>query len=121
MDEHRLGQVQLRRDAVFRDVAGRAGAQEVDQATIDQAFGAGRSGDVPPVLPKGLSAETAELVLAAMRAVDEISASEAADRVGLSRVTARRYLEHFVDTGAAEVRLQYGGTGRPERRYRASR
>ena len=95
------------------------GEQRVDQAAIDQAFGAGRAGgDVLPALPKGLSPETADLVLAAATTVEEISASEAAEAVGLSRVTARRYLEHFVDTGAAEVRLQYGGTGRPERRYR---
>ena len=94
----------------------------VDQATIDQAFGAGRAAvDVPLVLPKGLSPETAALVLAAARAAEEISASEAAEAVGLSRVTARRYLEHFVETGAAEVRLRYGGTGRPERRYRVVR
>jgi response regulator of citrate/malate metabolism len=97
------------------------GEQPVDQAAIDQAFGAGRPGaDVPAVLPKGLSPETADLVLAAARAAGEISASEAAESVGLSRVTARRYLEHFVDTGAAEVRLRYGGTGRPERRYRVT-
>ncbi|HWJ08987.1 MAG TPA: response regulator [Nocardioides sp.] len=104
--------------------SGTGGAQpadEVDQATIDRAFGTGRPVDVPVVLPKGLSPETAELVLDAARATGEISASEAADAVGLSRVTARRYLEHFVDTGAAEVRLQYGGTGRPERRYRVLR
>ncbi|RHW27654.1 response regulator [Nocardioides immobilis] len=95
--------------------------EHVDQAAIDQAFGAGRAAVDVPVLPKGLSPETAELVLAAARAAEEISASEAADAVGLSRVTARRYLEHFVDTGAAEVRLRYGGTGRPERRYRVGR
>lgn len=96
-------------------------SDEVDQATIDQAFGApaaGRPADVPTGLPKGLSPETADLVLEAARRVDDLSASEAAEVVGLSRVTARRYLEHFVDTGAAEVRLRYGGTGRPERRYR---
>jgi len=94
------------------------GEQHVDQAAIDQAFGARSAADVPAVLPKGLSPETADLVLAAARAAGEISASEAAEAVGLSRVTARRYLEHFVDTGVAEVRLRYGGTGRPERRYR---
>ncbi|HWJ67314.1 MAG TPA: response regulator [Nocardioides sp.] len=94
---------------------------QVDQATIDQAFGTGRAVDVPSTLPKGLSPETADLVLEAARTAGEISASEAAEVVGLSRVTARRYLEHFVDTGAAEVRLQYGGTGRPERRYRVGR
>ncbi|UUW92620.1 MULTISPECIES: response regulator [Pimelobacter] len=96
------------------------GAAEVDQATIDRAFGTARAGggaDVPAVLPKGLSAETADLVLAAARRAGEISASETAEQLGLSRVTARRYLEHFVDAGTAEVRLRYGGTGRPERRY----
>ena len=94
--------------------------EEVDQATIDRAFGAGRQADVPHGLPKGLSPETADLVLEAARSAGEISASETAEAVGLSRVTARRYLEHFVDIGTAEVRLRYGGTGRPERRYRIS-
>ena len=73
----------------------------------------------PTQLPKGLSPETADLVLAAVREREEISASEAGELVGLSRVTARRYLEHFVETAAAEVRLRYGSAGRPERRYRA--
>ncbi|GAA3647130.1 response regulator [Nocardioides ginsengisoli] len=95
-------------------------ADEVDQATIDRAFGTGRSADLPTALPKGLSSETADLVLEAARRAGEISASEAAEEVGLSRVTARRYLEHFVDAGVAEVRLRYGGTGRPERRYRVA-
>ena len=36
---------------------------------------------------------------------------------GLSRVSARRYLEHFVEIGRAEVRLRYGAAGRPQRRY----
>ena len=95
------------------------GAEGVDQGVIDQAFGAGRAGAAAsPSLPKGLSPETAELVLEAAREAGEISASEAGERAGLSRVTARRYLEHFVDAGTAEVRLRYGGTGRPERRYR---
>ena len=43
---------------------------------------------------------------------------EVAEAVGLSRVSARRYLEHLVTTGHADVRLRYGSTGRPERRYR---
>jgi response regulator of citrate/malate metabolism len=94
----------------------------VDQATIDEVFGAapGRPGRPAPkpALPKGLSPETADLVLSAARDVGEISATEAGAAVGLSRVTARRYLEHFADVGLLEVRLKYGATGRPERRYR---
>ncbi|SER40879.1 response regulator [Streptomyces qinglanensis] len=71
-------------------------------------------------LPKGLTEQTAALVRAALRAGQRatgVSASECAEHSGLSRVSARRYLEHFVATGAARVTLRYGTTGRPERRY----
>jgi response regulator of citrate/malate metabolism len=47
----------------------------------------------------------------------ELSAAECAERTGLSRVSARRYLEHLIEIGQAEVRLQYGVAGRPQRRY----
>jgi response regulator of citrate/malate metabolism len=96
---------------------------EADQAAIDAAFGRPptRMAAASTSLPKGLSPETADLVLAALRASGELSAAEAGDQVGLSRVSARRYLEHFVGIGVAEVRLQYGAAGRPERRYRAGR
>ena len=47
-----------------------------------------------------------------------LSAAEAADATGLARVSVRRYLEHLVTIGAADVKLRYGGTGRPERGYR---
>ncbi|KRF17813.1 two-component system response regulator [Nocardioides sp. Soil797] len=69
-------------------------------------------------LPKGLSPETADSVRAALADHDELSAGECSEVVGISRVSARRYLEHFVETGELEVRLKYGGAGRPERRYR---
>ena len=73
----------------------------------------------PSHLPKGMSAETALLVQEALRSSDvTLSATEVAEVVGVSRVSARRYLEHFVTTGQADVRLRYGSTGRPERRYR---
>ena len=96
------------------------GAGELTQDEIDAAFAT--SGVTRPAavsLPKGLSPETAEAVERALRAADHsLSATEAAEAVGISRVSARRYLEHFVTTGAAEVSLRYGTTGRPERRYR---
>lgn len=89
-----------------------------DQATIDRAFGSRATATAP--LPKGLSAESARLVAAALAEGDELSAADCGERVGLSRVSARRYLEHFVDQGAATVRLNYGNAGRPERRYRST-
>lgn len=88
------------------------------QGDIDAVFTPVVTGP-PTTLPKGLSVPTAEAVLDVLGSAAEVSASECAERVGISRVSARRYLEHFVDTGRARVRLQYGG-GRPERRYQAS-
>lgn len=70
-------------------------------------------------LPKGLSVETADLVKTALRAAAApMSAADCAQEVGISRVSARRYLEHLCTTGVAEVALKYGTTGRPERLFR---
>ncbi|MEV4753589.1 response regulator [Micromonospora sp. NPDC049559] len=94
-----------------------SGSGEVVQDDVDRLFVALRP--VPPELPKGLTAPTAELVAGALRgAGTDLSASECAERVGLSRVSTRRYLEHFVGAGKAAVTLRYGSAGRPERRYR---
>lgn len=93
------------------------GDAEPQQGDIDAVFapvGAPRAA----VLPKGLSPETADSMLAALQQAGELSAAECAETVGVSRVSARRYLEHFVASGRAEVKLQYGGAGRPLRRYR---
>ncbi|MEE6257645.1 response regulator [Plantactinospora sonchi] len=93
------------------------GDREVAQDDVDQLFAALRP--APADLPKGLTPPTADLVAAALRAADgDLSATECADRVGLSRVSTRRYLEHFVEAGKARVSLRYGSAGRPERRYR---
>jgi response regulator of citrate/malate metabolism len=89
--------------------------ETTDQADVDRVFGMS-----PPDLrlPKGFSAETLRLVEEALREADgDLSAAEAGVIVGLSRVSARRYLEHLVSAGRVEVRLRYGGVGRPERRY----
>jgi response regulator of citrate/malate metabolism len=86
------------------------------QADVDRVFGA-RTTEVPN-LPKGLSMETADLVESVLRKADDsLSAMECAELTGVSRVSARRYLEHFVALGKVDVRLRYGRAGRPERRY----
>lgn len=95
--------------------------QEDLQADIDAVFARSPQGAGPRApLPKGLSLETADAVLAALADGVELSATECADAVGVSRVSARRYLEHFATAGRAAVRLNYGTAGRPERRYRLS-
>lgn len=89
-----------------------------EQADIDRVFGV--SAPRAASLPKGFSAETLHRVEELLRASSgDISASEAAARLGTSRVSARRYLEYLSETGDVEVRLRYGA-GRPERRYHRS-
>ena len=57
--------------------------------------------------------------LAALRDAGEgLTAAGVAEAVGISRITARRYLEHLVDAGRAARRPQYGTVGRPELQYR---
>ncbi|MDV6012998.1 response regulator [Haloechinothrix sp. LS1_15] len=86
-----------------------------DQASVDRVFG---GAPAAARMPKGLTSQTADLVRdALLQADDGLSASECAEGTGVSRVSARRYLEFFVESGKAEVRLRYGTAGRPERRY----
>lgn len=89
-----------------------------EQADVDRIFGALRTAG-GKALPKGLSDTTLELVLVALRgAASGLPASEVAEAAGVSRVTARRYLEHLCQLGKTELTMRYGGPGRPEHRYR---
>lgn len=91
---------------------------EVEQRDVDRIVGLLRT-DPTATLPKGLSHATLELVATSVRdAGAALSASEVAERTGVSRVTSRRYLEHLARGGLVEIALRYGSSGRPEHRYR---
>ncbi|HVV18258.1 MAG TPA: response regulator [Pseudonocardiaceae bacterium] len=95
-----------------------AGDRVTDQRELDRTLGTLR-GSTSTGIPKGLSPTTHELVVRVLRdARDTLSANEVADATGLSRVSARRYLEHLHAQGLAELSQRYGSTGRPEHRYR---
>jgi response regulator of citrate/malate metabolism len=92
-------------------------AAEPDQAKVDALIGTLR-GATARTLPKGLNATTLDHVRDAVRdSATPLTASEVAGRCGLSRVTARRYLEHLVVEGVITLSMRYGGTGRPEHLY----
>lgn len=93
------------------------GGGEAEQAEVDRIFGA-LSAPSEPGLPKGHSPTTADLVRQAlMHAEGPLSAQEIADRTGVSRQTAQRYLKLLERTGRARLTLKYGDAGRPEHRY----
>jgi response regulator of citrate/malate metabolism len=88
-------------------------------ATVTGAPGTA-DGGLPARLPKGFSVPTLRLVATALReagaGVDR-SAREVAEACGISRVSARRYLDLLTGHELAELRPRYGATGRPEHRY----
>lgn len=96
-----------------------AGDRTLDQADIDRAMRALRDGDqIQAAVRKGRSSHTAQLVMAAVRTADQpVTSAEIADRLGLSRATAQRYLSDLAAAGRATVSLRYGCTGRPEHLY----
>jgi response regulator of citrate/malate metabolism len=92
--------------------------RDPDQHDIDHVFSLLRT-QGRHALPKGISAPTLELVVDAMRENDEeLTAAGVAGRTGISRGTARRYLEYLALTGVIQLTLRYGTTGRPEHLYR---
>ena len=92
-------------------------ASEPNQAEVDALIGTLR-GPTARAQPKGLNATTLDHVRDAVReAGAPLTASEVAGRCRLSRVTARRYLEHLAVEGVVTLSMRYGGTGRPEHLY----
>ena len=89
-----------------------------DQNLIDRSLRALLEGNrAGPV--RGQSPLTASRILQLLAgAADDLSATEVAERAGVARATAQRYLAQLAEDGTAEVFLRYGATGRPEHRYR---
>lgn len=69
-------------------------------------------------LPKGLNKATLQQVISFLD-IDSfpISAEEVAEKVSISRVTVRRYLEFLEEKGIVMSKFKYGTVGRPVKLY----
>ncbi|WP_371778748.1 response regulator [Streptosporangium subroseum] len=107
----------LMRYAEFRSSVDGSG-EASGQTEVDRALGS-LWGPAHNSLPKGMTPATLDAILAELRrSPDGLSAQTAGTAIGVSRVTARRYLEYLTEIGAARRIPQYGGLGRPELLYR---
>ncbi len=71
-------------------------------------------------LPKGLNLITFDKIKTLLKTNQRYyTADEVAAEIGVSRVTARRYLEYLSETGEAVINIEYGSVGRPLKKYRA--
>ena len=87
------------------------------QSDVDLALASLRTPtDIPR--PKGLAEGTLGTMIEFLKAQGgPVSASEVMNQLGMSRVTARRYLEYLADTGTVRRSPRYGTPGRPENEY----
>lgn len=70
-------------------------------------------------LPKGLTKVTLNRIEEFL--IDNkhfYSAEEIASKIGISRATAHRYLEYLHELGKVDIDVEYGGVGRPLKKYR---
>jgi response regulator of citrate/malate metabolism len=96
-----------------------SGGGSVGQEEVDRMLGVLRTAHASTSLPKGMSSDTLREVTTELRErVTPRSASEVAQAIGASRVTARRYLEYLAAESMVERTVRYGGSGRPEVEYR---
>ncbi|MFF5991363.1 response regulator [Prauserella flavalba] len=106
----------LERYAQFREHIAKPG-EVSGQADVDRMLATLRTPDHGS-LPKGMSGATLDAISAVLAETgDGLSAAAVATATGVSRVTARRYLEYLADNGLAERKPHYGSVGRPEVRY----
>jgi two-component system, CitB family, response regulator CitT len=96
-----------------------ASTDVVDQAMLDSIFRMPSTETTSDVsLPKGINELTLSNVLEIVKSLPEgTTAEEMGERLGASRTTARRYMEHLISTGKMKAELEYGIVGRPERKY----
>lgn len=88
---------------------------EVDKLLRKEMDGAGND---KSFLPKGIDPLTLEKVMEVLAKVDTgLTAEFVAKEIGVSRTTARRYLEHLISDEKINADLAYGTVGRPERVY----
>jgi len=93
---------------------------DLDQSNVDQIIHPAQGSVHTDVrTPKSIDPLTLERVQEEVDKLDQdgVNAEAMGLQVGISRTTARRYLEFLVSKGVVKPSLVYGSVGRPERLY----
>jgi response regulator of citrate/malate metabolism len=94
-------------------------SHEADQGTVDALYGLLRSPAVASATRRNLPPTMARVLDIVQASPTPVGAADVAERLGVSRPTAQRYLAILVQKQAIDLDLAYGTTGRPEHRYLA--
>lgn len=86
--------------------------QELDQCILHKQLG------VQPGLPKGLDRNTLQTIWLAIKQIHgPFTTEQLAKTVGISRVSARKYLEFLQNLQLLRLDICYGSVGRPTYKY----
>lgn len=95
-----------------------AGTDAASQAEVDRALAELRVNPLKTSTPKGAAPGTNDEIARAVRdSAEGLTADAVAKQIGVSRVTAWRYLERLADDGTVTRHTDYGKAGRPKTRY----
>lgn len=98
--------------------------ERFNQEEIDEliAVGSGRTNQEAGDMPKNFNSQTRDLIINFLVGQSEASSAEqVAATVGVSRVTARRYLEYMLEQGQVVRSMDYLTVGRPVHRFKLKR
>lgn len=90
------------------------------QEEIDRVFSGSPAPSGPPqILAKGLNENTMDMIRCFLRhnSAGPLTSEEIAERVHLSRITVRRYMNYMVDTHEIISTIDYHTGGRPSIKY----
>jgi response regulator of citrate/malate metabolism len=90
---------------------------QADQGTVDALYGLLRSPAATSATRSNLPPTMARVLDIVRSSAAPLGAADVAQRLGVSRPTAQRYLAILVQKQAIDLELAYGTTGRPEHRY----
>jgi response regulator of citrate/malate metabolism len=94
-------------------------SHEADQGTVDALYGLLRAPAAASATRRNLTTTMARVLDIVQASAAPLGAAAVAERLGVSRPTAQRYLATLVQKQVIDLDLAYGNTGRPEHRYRS--
>ena len=97
-------------------------SDNVNQRHVDELFNFQAKTQHLEALPKGIDELTLEKLKEIYLQHDQAYTAESLGKaIGISKTTARRYLEYCVTSGFLEAQILHGKVGRPERIYQKRR
>lgn len=92
---------------------------EIEQKDLDKLISSSNSSQNDDEFAKGLNKYTYKTIWEEVekRIDEDFTAEELAEKLGIARVTVRRYLEYMEKENKVDKLVEYGKVGRPQHKY----